>query len=602
MLYVLFLVLAVAYNFRKFRKERKAFLASLIEAQNSSHREMILGHYFYVFIFEGFLAFIVAYLISERPTSIGILELGFVYIFLLFAGFYVFHFFIRYVEKNTQLKLYQSFKNHLIKELRVNFALIMLPILVYSLINWTFQDSVYQEWGSLWFIGLLFNIIFVSVLTISCSVILMLRLIPNREITEPEYLKIINERLIQIGQPHMRIRWIETDIKNAFVFGLKILNFSNQTMFIGRALRTTLSLEEFDAVIAHELGHVANRHIHKRVIGVLKNFLSIIFGVGFIIFVLLGISSLYWGEDVHLHSSAITIICTSLCLIWFLFNYLTLFDTIRSQEFEADAYAVMVLGAGLESFKTALEKLSTPDELPDYLKQISQKSAKKSRLHRWFSKHFSTHPDLSDRIFSLEYKIATGLPFNYYASTPKRIKNWPRLLMEWKILVPLSASFLCVLVLSGYFIKKGNEDVLYLTQASSEEIMKNNTMISKVNKKPYLVGSTLMYFVAKRRDQKLIDYFIAHGADKGKTLVYLSQLKDYVLFNKYYTQFQSELSEDEYYLILRKSAQVNFTDGYRLLVNSKQFEDLNPAYKEDLSNISYRTEKKRFPASIQNQK
>src|SRR5690606_24503194 len=125
-------------------------------------------------------------------------------------------------------------------------ALIMLPILVYSVLNWTFQDEEASQKGSLWIVEFLTNIIFVSVLTISCTVIIMLRLLPNREITEPEYLEVINRRLSQIGVPKMRVKWIETDIKNAFVVGLKLLRFSNQTMFIGRNLRTMLTIEEFD--------------------------------------------------------------------------------------------------------------------------------------------------------------------------------------------------------------------------------------------------------------------------------------------------------------------------------------------------------------------
>src|SRR5690606_15081662 len=115
-----------------------------------------------------------------------------------------------------------------------------------------------------------------------CSVILMLRLIPNREITEPEYLAIIDKRLQQIQMENMRVRWIETDIKNAFVVGLKLLRFSNQTMFIGRSLRKTLTIEEFDAVIAHEVAHIANRHIHKRVIELMKNFIVVFFGIMFL--------------------------------------------------------------------------------------------------------------------------------------------------------------------------------------------------------------------------------------------------------------------------------------------------------------------------------
>ena len=388
MLYVLFLVLAIGYNIRKFRKERAAFLTSLIEAKNSSHREMILGHHFYVFIFEGFLAVIVAHLLSEKAMVLGIPGLGTIYLCLVFSGFYLYQFFIRHIEKQTHLDLFDSFKNHLIKELRVNFAVIMLPIVVYSVINWAFQDSVYQEWGRYWFLGLLFNIIFVSVLTISCTVIIMLRLIPNREIIEPEYLDLIHKRLHQINQPHIRIRWIETDIKNAFVVGLKLLSFSNQTLFIGRSLRTTLSLDEFDAVMAHELGHVANRHIQKRLIDFMKNFISVIVGTGIILFLVLGFSIFYWGDDSYLHTTSTTLLVVFLSMAWFIFNYSLLFDTIRSHEFEADGYAVMVLGANFSAFKSAIEKLSTVDELPEYLKLKTRQNKKKGPLSKWIFQTF----------------------------------------------------------------------------------------------------------------------------------------------------------------------------------------------------------------------
>lgn len=596
MLYVLFMVLAIAYNLKKFRKERSAFLSSLIDAKNSSHREMILSHHFYIFIFEGFLALIVAHLITERAMQIGILGLGVVYLALFFTGLYLYQFFIRYVEKHTNLELLQSFKSHLIKELRVNFSMIMLPILIYSLINWTFQDSVYEEWGSLWFIGLLFNIIFVSVLTIVCSVILMLRLIPNREITEPEYLDIINRRLGQIKQPNMRVRWIESDIKNAFVVGLKLLRFSNQTMFIGRSLRTTLTLEEFDAVIAHELAHVANRHIHKRVIDLLKNFISVVIGVGVLMLIIFGVTFLYWGEDAYLHTSTTTMWCVFACMGWMVFNYSLLFDTIRSHEFEADGYAVIELGASFSGLKSALEKLTTPDELPEYLQKLAKKKTEKGMVAKWLARNFSTHPELSQRISFLEYKIAAGLPFNYYISTPQKIRNWLGHLLNWKISVPLAASFVFSIVWMGWTIKTGNEDIAFIANSSKEEIIRNKELVKRINARPQLIGQSLMYFVVRKNDEALIDHFVAKGADKGKTLVYISQLKDFNLLSKYYSRYQNELSEDDYFLVLRKTAQTNFTEGYRLLVNGKQFEDLDPGYKEDVSRLHQTATRK--PASI----
>lgn len=594
MLYALFLILAVTYNWRKFLRERSAFYTSLINATGSAHREMILSHHFYILIFESFFSLVVAHFITERAMSIGFLGLGVVYITLIAFGIFFYQFFIRYVEKNTGLSLWASFKSHLIKELRVSFAVILLPMLIYSLINWTFQDSVYEEWGSLWFIGMLFNLIFVSVVTIVCSVIIMLRLIPNREITEPEYLEIINKRLGQIGMPSMRIRWIETDIKNAFVVGLKILSFSNQTMFIGKSLRTTLSIEEFDAVIAHELAHVANRHIHKRVIDLLKNFISIVFGAIFVVFAIMGASSLYLGEDMYVHTGLLTTLCFLTFMGWIIFNYFLLFDTIRSHEYEADAYAVMELGASFDAFKTALEKLTTPEELPEYLKARRPKG--KNVLASWLSKYFSTHPDLDSRFRSLEYKMAVGLPFNYYVSPAQKFRRLLGHLLDWKVSVPLASACLMIMVWGVMNVKSGMEAVAFINRASTESIIKQKKLVSKINSRPQLIGSSLMAFVVKKRDPRLIDHFIQHGADKGKTLVYISQIKDFELLQKYYPQFQNELSEDEYFLILRKSAQMDFTEGYRYLVNARQFETLNPGYKEDVTRL-YKGN--RLPASTQ---
>ena len=594
MLYVLFLIIAIGYNWRKFDKERDVFLSSLTEAKTEAHRKMILGHHFYIFIFESFLAIIVADFISDRTISGGILRLGGVYLSLIFFGFFLYRYFIGYIEKQTGIELWQSFKTHVVKELRVNFAIIMLPILIYSLINWTFQDGVYEEWGSLWFIGLLFNIIFVSVLTIVCSVIIMLRLIPNREITEPEYLEIINKHLSEINMPSMRIRWIETDIKNAFVVGLKLFSFSNQTMFIGKSLRTSLTLEEFDAVVAHELAHVANGHVHKRVIDLLKNFISVILGTGFLMLFMIGFSFLYWGEDVHLHTDATSLMCVVSCLGWIVFNYSLLFDTIRSHEYEADAYAVMHLGASLGALRSALEKLTNTEELPDYLKTRTRRKTHKGPVGSWFARHFSTHPSLEMRMSSVQYKISAGLPFNHYVSSAQKMRIWIGHLFQWRVSVPLTAAFAITLTWGALNFKEGIESIAFIQNSNSQEIMKNKVIASKINSRPQLVGQSLMFYIVKKQDPHLIDFFLEQGANKGRTLLYISQLKDFALFQRYYALYQNELSEDEYFSILRKTAQTNFTEGYRYLVNGKRFEEMNPQYKLDVSRLHEST---RRPAS-----
>jgi Zn-dependent protease with chaperone function len=595
MLYILFLVLAIAYNFKKFRQERLNFLSSIVEAKGPAHREMILGHYFYVFIFEAFVAFLVAHILSDGPIDLGIAGLGIVYLCFVFLGFFLYEFFIRYVEKHTKLSLYDSFKKHLIKEIRVNFGVILLPILVYSLINYTFQDPFYNDWGRFWFIGIFSDIIFVSVLTIICTVVIMLRLIPNRPVSEVEYLKIINDRLSQINRPNIRIRWIESDIKNAFVVGINILSFSNQTLFIGRALRTSLTLEEFDAVIAHELGHVANSHIHKRVIGILK---TIVFSFLALIFIAISVSVFSWltlGEKFYLASDVEVMIFVVLFMSWSFFNYFLISDTSRSQEYEADGYAVMVLGANLEAFKSALIKLTNPEEMPEYLRAKTKKS-EKGFLAKWIFITFSTHPEVSMRISALEYKIAAGLPWDYHISSTRRIKQFLSGLFRWKVLMPSSVAIVLGFCWLSWNQVSGGEDISFIESATPEQLMRNEHIRDKINTRPEIGGPTMMYYVVKRKDERLIDFFITHGADKGITLIYIANLQNTELLQKYYDRFSSDLSQDDYFLLLRKTAQINFTEGYRYLVNSPQFGDLNPRYKEDVSRL-YQRKQNRTPAS-----
>lgn len=597
MLYLLFLILAIAYNLRKFKRERGEILTSLLEAKSEAHRKMILSHHFYIFIFESFISVIVAHFMTEKSMGLGMVGLGSIYVGLLIFGFGVYQIMIRHIEKLSGLELQGPFRRHIIQEVRVNFALIMLPILIYSLINMTFQDGIYEDWGSLWFVGLIFNILFVSVLTLVCSVIIMLKLIPNREIMEPEYLSIINKRLEQIGMPDLRVRWIETDIKNAFVAGLKLFRFSNQTLFVGRRLRTMLTLEEFDAVICHELAHVANRHIHKRMMELLKNFLSVLMGTGLIMLFVVGGTYLYWGEDASLHTSSTAILTAGLILFWIALNFAFLFDTIRSHEYEADAYAVLHLGADFDAMKSSLEKLLAPEELPDYLKAKMKAPEERSLFVSHIKRHYSTHPELDQRIESLRNKMLHNLPFDFYLSKAQKMRSEISALFRWRILVPTSFVLAGFMGYSLHSYRLGLRTIALIEKSSAEKIMQKEDLMSRINKRPTLIGPTLMFYVVKKGNQELIEHFVKHGAEKGRTLVYLAQLKDFELFEKYYDRYHQQITDEEYFLILRKSAQVHFTDGYRKLVNARRFETLDPFYKQDIANF-HKTEGSRAPASV----
>jgi Zn-dependent protease with chaperone function len=598
MLYAFFLVIAILYNVKKFSKEKAIFFNSLMTSTTLQHREMILSHHFHIFIFEAFLGLIISHLITEGAFAIGILGFGLIYLMLLAFGLFFYQYFLKYIEKSTGLEIRKSFNKHVIKEFRVSFAVIMLPILVYSTLNWTFQNE--QEVTGeerLWLLEFVTNIIFVSVLTISCTVIIMLRLLPNREITEPEYLEVINRRLLQIGMPKLRMKWIETDIKNAFVVGIKLLRFSNQTIFIGKNLRTMLTLEEFDAVIAHEFAHIANRHIHKRVIELLKNFVSAFVGVGILMLATISFFHLYFGEDMGLHESLVAFVCVIISMAWLFFNYSLFFDTLRSHEYEADAYAVMEMGASFSSLKSALEKLGRSDEMPDYIKSKTKASQRKGPTTKWFTKLFSTHPDIQERMSSLEYKISSGLPFNFYVSTAQKIRTTLAVFLQWKISLPLASVFAFIVGWATLEIREGSEMVRFIQEKDPESILSNQLITRNINAKPFLVGKSLMFYVVQKQNPYLIDYYLKQGANPGRTLIYLSETKNFDLFRAYYIGHEDHISRDEYYLILLRSADVDFNEGYRYLVNSSKFESLSKDYKAELVRNHQQSKAQRRPAS-----
>lgn len=421
----------------------------------------------------------------------------------------------------------------------------------------------------------------------------MLKLIPNREITEEFYLDLINKRLNQIGKPNIRLRWIEADVKNAFVVGLKLLNFTNQTMFIGRSLRTTLTQEEFDAVVCHELSHVANGHTSKRLINFLKNFVSIIMGSIFFVLLIFLLSFLIWGEESVFHSRTMAVLSVLSVFIWFIFNYALLFDAIRAHEYEADGFAVLKLGVKFEHWKSALLKLSNNEDVPDYLR-LKNTSKDKQSIPKKIGSYFSTHPKIDERISFLEKKLDQNLAFNFYVSSAQKLSQLFGRIFNFKRVLAFSLGLILILGWVTLTVKNGLELINRVSNLTSDQILKSSEIKDSLLESPTLFGPKLSYYIVKKNDPALIEYLINNSVRPGKILFYLSEFKNDELFAMYFNKYSNQLNEEEYFLILRKSAQMNFVSGYRLLVNSHQFDKLDKDYK---SNVSRILEMKRIPAS-----
>jgi hypothetical protein len=277
------------------------------------------------------------------------------------------------------------------------------------------------------------------------------------------------------------------------------------------------------------------------VIELLKNFISAFMGIGLLMLIVLGFFHLYFGEDMGLYEKPVTVVCTLACIGWLFFNYSLFFDTIRSHEYEADAYAVLEMGASFPALKSALEKLSRTDEMPEYLKSKTRSQKKKNR----FTRLFSTHPDLVDRINSLKNKIDQGLAFNYYLSTPKKIRSSLGFFFQWKVTAPIAVSFIVFAIWCTFTIKEGARFVQFIHDQSPNEILSNHLLTRKINSKPYLIGKSLMYYIVQKQNPELIDHYLKHGADPGRTLIYLSETKNFDLFRAYYQSLSLKINHDE---------------------------------------------------------
>ena len=106
-----------------------------------------------------------------------------------------------------------------------------------------------------------------------------------------------------------------------------------------------------------------------------------------------------------------------------------------------------------------------------------------------------------------------------------------------------------------------------------------------------------MSFIVKKKDSQLIDYYLKNGADPGRAMIYLAETKDFNLFKQFYVNYAPKLSQDEYYLVLLRTAELNAVDSYRFLVNSNKFELLNPEYKTEVVDHMRVQHRERKPAS-----
>lgn len=594
MVYTIFYFVGLLYNIWKFSREREEIKSALIHSNNLNEQLSILKHQFYVFVFECFFGVVAAMMVEDKHEDAVIAFILFVFLAITFFSFGFFQFYLSYLKRWTGLDLKSPFNDFIVKDFRIVFSLILLPILSYSLISWAFSNGL-KEWGNWWIIGAPIEIIFYSVMTIIFTVVAMLKLIPNREINEPEYLALINPHLERLGLEKMRLRWIEANLKNAFVVGLNLWKFNNQTMFIGKPLRDILTKNELEAVICHELAHIANNHIHKRLLALVKGFVLVVVSIVIILTTVFLFGALFYNEDLEHHTSMLVFLTMTGVLSAFILNQILIFEEVRKHEYEADAYAVLELGVNVEDLENALRKLTETKDVPDYIKQKTQKNP--NRFTEFFKRIFSTHPTLDNRMMMVKRKSEDNLPFDWYENHLSRVLTKVRGMTTWKTVTPVLLVSFMMFGWMSYRYQASQEIWAYISSRTSDEI-KNNPLIEESINQPRfgLVGPSMMAAIVKKRDADLIEYYLQRGAKLDSTLNYLAAT-DADNFKEFFKRYGQEIDQEQYYKMLNKAAQFN-TESYRFLVLDNRFNQLDAIDRQKINkSLDYR--KNRAPASVE---
>ncbi len=194
-----------------------------------------------------------------------------------------------------------------------------------------------------------------------------------------------------IGMPEVGI--FDAAQPNAFATGW---NRNDSLVAVSTGLMQAMRPEEVKAVLAHEVGHVANGDMVtlSLVQGVVNTFVMFFARIiGFFVDRVVfkndrGLGPGYW--IVTIIAQIVLGILAMMIVMWF----------SRFREFRADAAGARL--AGRQHMIAALERLRVGSEMPDAMPASMQAFGINQGLRQGFQALFSSHPPLEDRIAALK--------------------------------------------------------------------------------------------------------------------------------------------------------------------------------------------------------
>jgi heat shock protein HtpX len=225
---------------------------------------------------------------------------------------------------------------------------------------------------------------------------------------EPELYNMLENLSITAGIPTPRLEIIETHARNAFASGIDQKSF---TVTVTRGLMNSLSNDELEGVLAHELTHILNRDVRLLIITVI--FTGMIGFAAQMAWSSIRYGFIYSGNNRGRGGGVFIMLAIAIVLgIGYLATLLMRFAISRKREYMADAGAIE-LTKNPSAMMRALMRISGRDRIPETTDDIAMMCIENAKP---FLGMFATHPPIEKRIRAISQTTGESIPDN--ASLP----------------------------------------------------------------------------------------------------------------------------------------------------------------------------------------
>lgn len=219
---------------------------------------------------------------------------------------------------------------------------------------------------------------------------------------EPELYNLLENLCISQGMPMPRLEIIETHARNAFASGI---GRESYTVTVTRGLMNSLTRDELEGVLAHELSHI--RHGDVRLLIITVIFTGMVGFAAQMVWSSLRHGFVYSGNN-RKNGGGALILLGILIVLWigYCATLLMRFFLSRRREYMADAGAVEMT-KNPEGMMRALLRISGKDRIPAAPDDIALMCIENSAP---FLGLFATHPPIESRIKALSALTGAAVP------------------------------------------------------------------------------------------------------------------------------------------------------------------------------------------------